>query len=120
MRLGEWSCRAELLDEWSAAEVAGNKDRWVAYLDAAALGTGLRLRARRPGDRFRPQGLGGHAPRLTDWMINAKIPRRYRDRLPLLVTAEGEILWVCGWRVAESGLVGAATKRVARFEFRQR
>lgn len=113
---GEWVLDAALLETWSPAEVTGNPDRWTAYLDAERVQAPV-LRTRRPGDRFRPQGLGGHAPPLTDWMINARVPRAVRDSLPLLVSADGEILWVCGWRVSETATVGPETRRVARFRF---
>jgi len=113
---GGWTLEAAVLEAWTPAEVEAHLDRWTAYLDADAMGQPLVLRTRRPGDRFRPHGMGGHRPRLTDWMINAKVPRAWRDRLPLLV-AGGEILWVCGWRVAETALVGPRTRRVARFRF---
>lgn len=114
----EWALEARLLDEWASGEVEANPDRWTAFLDASALAAPVILRTRRSGDRFRAQGMGGHAPRLTDWMVNAKIRRPWRDRLPLLVAGR-EIVWVCGWRVAETAVIGPSTRQVARFRFRQ-
>jgi tRNA(Ile)-lysidine synthase len=111
---GEWRLRAAFPSSWTLDEIAANPDRWVAYMDADALEGPLVLRPRRSGERFRPHGLGGHAPRLTDWMINAKIPRSWRERLPLLI-ANGEIVWICGWRLSESVVVKPATERVVRF-----
>jgi tRNA(Ile)-lysidine synthase len=49
-------------------------------------------------------------------MINLKIPQVWRDHVPLLVAA-GEILWVCGRRIAESAKVERKTKQVVRFRF---
>jgi tRNA(Ile)-lysidine synthetase-like protein len=115
---GGWVLQADVLDEWTTEEVDANSDRWTAYLDLDALSPPWILRARRRGDRFQPQGMGGHAPRLSDWMINAKVPRTWRNQLPLLIAGE-EIVWVCGWRVAEGALVGPATRRVARFRFQR-
>ena len=63
----------------------------------------LRLRTRRPGDRFKPQGMGGQTRKLKDWMIDRKIPRDLRDQIPL-VCADGEILAIClgdEWRLAD-------------------
>jgi len=114
---GKWHLEASFLDTWTAATVEGNPDRWTAYLDAASVREPLLLRTRRSGDRFRPQGMAGQAPRLTDWMINAKIPRAWRDSLPLLVAGDGEILWVCGWRVSETATIRPTTRQVARFRF---
>lgn len=112
----DWVLHAGLLEQWNLADIAANADPWTAYLDAEALAAPLRLRTRQQGDRFRPQGLGGHGPRLSDWMINARVPRAQREGLPLLVAGE-EIVWVCGWRIAETAAVGPETQRVARFRF---
>ena len=59
-----------------------------------AIGEGnrLELRTRRRGDRFRPSGAGGHSQKLSDTVINMKVPSRWRDRIPILVVG-GEIAW---------------------------
>lgn len=76
----------------------------VALLDAGALttaaGGGLELRSRRPGDRYRPLGSPG-SRKLQDVLVDRKIPREQRDRLPVL-TAGGAIAWVAGCPVAEA------------------
>ena len=62
-----------------------------------------RLRTRRPGDRFKPKGMGGQSRKLKDWMIDRKIPRYLRDGIPL-VAADGEVIAIClgqTWRLAE-------------------
>jgi tRNA(Ile)-lysidine synthetase-like protein len=86
-------------------------DPWVAFLDADALGSGLILRPRQPGDRFQPQGLGGHSTKLNEFMINAKVPKDARAGWPLLCGAAG-IAWVCGLRVAEWAIVRPETRAV--------
>jgi tRNA(Ile)-lysidine synthase len=69
----------------------------------------LTIRARRRGDRFRPFGAGDR--RLKAFLIDAKVPRWERVRLPL-VDAGGEILWVAGVRRAATAPVTAATRDV--------
>jgi tRNA(Ile)-lysidine synthase len=59
----------------------------IAVRDPAALRWPLSLRARRPGDRFRPEG-GRGSKKLKSWLIDRKIPREERDAL--LVLAEGD------------------------------
>ena len=90
-------------------------DSWSAALMIPP-GAHLALRTRRPGDRFAPQGMGGHTQKLADFMINAKIPAPWRDHIPLL-TVDGEIAWVAGWRVSHHFAVPdeAASFFVARF-----
>jgi tRNA(Ile)-lysidine synthase len=94
-----------------------NDDPWQAVMDAAATGTELYLRTRRPGDRFQPFGLAGHTQTVADFMIGAKIPQHVRDALPLVVNAADEILWLPGWRLAERVRVTAATDRVVTLRF---
>ncbi len=98
-------------------EYAANDDRWTAYLDADATGRELALRPRRPGDRFHPLGLGGHAVRLNEYMINVKVPAAERGGWPVLDAGCG-IAWVCGLRVDQRAAIGSGTERVweVRFE----
>ena len=112
----EWVLRADLLDEWDAGQIAANPDPWTAYLNLDALAGPLALRPRRPGDRFRPQGMEGHRVKLSAFLTNLKIPRAWRDRVPLLAAGD-EIVWVCGRRAGEGTTVGPATRRVARLRF---
>jgi tRNA(Ile)-lysidine synthase len=72
----------------------------VALVAADRLSDGLVVRSREAGDRFRPAGLAGHQ-KLQDFLVNRKVPRRNRDRVPLLVDAENRIIWVAGHRLAE-------------------
>jgi tRNA(Ile)-lysidine synthase len=58
------------------------------------------LRSRRPGDRIRPLGCI-HSRRLKEVLIDGRIPRRERSRLPLLCV-EGRIVWVPGVTIDES------------------
>ncbi|MEX2245051.1 MAG: tRNA lysidine(34) synthetase TilS [Dehalococcoidia bacterium] len=58
---------------------------------AIALPAGAVLRARRPGDRVRPRGLGG-TKKLQDWYTDQKVPRRERHAAPV-IAAEGDVLW---------------------------
>lgn len=112
-----WLLRADevTVGEWEAARE--RPDPWTAYCDRDALGDRrLALRTRRPGERFRPQGMGGHSVKLSDFMVNLKIPRRWRGHIPLL-TADDEVVWVCGRRVSETVAVTGRTRRVARFRF---
>jgi len=112
----EWMLRAEVLEEWDATQVAANPDPWTAYLDADALAGPLVVRPRSRGDRFQPQGMGGHRVKLSAFLINRKVPRTWRDHVPLLVTGE-QIAWVCGHRTGERFAVRPDTGRVVRLWF---
>jgi len=86
----------------------------VALLDHDALGAGLSVRTRRPGDRFQPLGLTS-AKKLQDFMVDARIPRRLRDTIPLVIAGD-EIVWVAGYRISERARLTATTRRVLRLE----
>ena len=79
-----------------------------AWLDAEKLGNRLTLRTRRPGDRFQPLGMGGHSVKLSDFWINERLPKRARERCPLVCCGD-EIAWVCGSRIAEPFRVTGST-----------
>jgi tRNA(Ile)-lysidine synthase len=97
-------------------EISAPNHPWTAFCDAHVLAEPLVLRTRREGDRFQPLGMGGHHAKVSELMINLQIPEPWRSHVPLLVAA-GEILWVCGRRLAESVKVEPQTQRVVRFRF---
>ncbi len=65
------------------------------FLDITAVEWPLLVRPKQPGDRFQPLGTM-QKMRLKKFMINRKIPKTIRERIPLLVSPSGEILAVCG------------------------
>jgi len=95
-----------------------NADPWQAFLDFDAVGRELTLRQRRPGDRFCPLGLGGSQKLVGDFLINAKVPRAWRDLVPI-VASPRHIVWLAGWRVDERARVTEATTRVLHLAFRR-
>lgn len=114
-----WQLQVEPLSagDWSAEQLA-SAPRWIAYVDADRLTGPLTLRARRAGDRFQPLGMKGHTMKLSDFLVNQKIPATQRGRWPLL-TCGGEIIWVAGLRLDERYKVTDATKFVTRFSIRR-
>jgi len=89
-----------------------------ACLDADRLGPLVTVRSRLPGDRFHPLGGEGRR-RLKEFLIDGKIPRGRRDRIPLVVGPEG-IAWVVGVRIGDPYRLTELTRRVAVLEYRRR
>ncbi len=112
----KWIVEAKVLKKWDLKQIAVNQDVWTAYFDLGKLVEPLTLRPRRPGDRFRPRGMDGHSCKLSAFMINEKIPHPWRAHVPLL-EADGEIVWVCGYRTADGVAVGPDTREVLRLKF---
>ena len=79
-------------------------------LDLDCMGDRLWVRGRQAGDRFQP--LGMEQPKsLREFMIDARVPRQWRDGLPLVVSEQG-IVCVPGWRIAHWARVTETTRRV--------
>ena len=57
----------------------------------------LAVRNRRPGDRFRPPGVG--RKKLQDFFVDLKVARRDRDAVPLVVDELDRIVWVAGYAI---------------------
>jgi len=112
-----WRLNAEILTRAQMPEKAlDGLDPWQAYLDLERTGTNLVLRWRQAGDRFQPLGMGGKSKPLDEFMIDAKIPQRIRDQLPLLVSPR-HIVWVAGWRPDERVKITEQTAHVLRLKF---
>jgi len=75
------------------------------------------LRPRASADRFHPQGMPTPV-RLKDWMINVKVPRFIRDRLPLLSSGD-QIVWVPGYRVGQPFLVTENSQHIVKLVFKK-
>jgi tRNA(Ile)-lysidine synthase len=106
-----WTITCSVLSAGEAkpgpAEPPGGAQAW---LDAEALGGALVVRRRRPGERFQPLGMGGHSLKLSDYMINRKIPAAARADWPL-VACGSRLAWVAGVQIAEPYRITSATRR---------
>lgn len=77
-----------------AAWMRTGSPRRAALSPRIPTGRAFTVRTRRPGDRIRPLG-SAHPKRLKDLLIDRKVPRLERDRLPLLFLEE-TLVWVPG------------------------
>jgi tRNA(Ile)-lysidine synthase len=93
------------------------KQCYKAYFDLDKAGNKLVVRRRQPGDRFQPLGMS-QPKKLNEFMIDVKISRSWRQRIPLVCSSE-HILWVVGWRIDDRVKVTQDTKQILRLEFKQ-
>ena len=77
--------------------------------DAVDLPT-LHLRYWQAGDKIDPAGMGGRHKKLSDLFTDAKVPRHFRRKLPLVADSRG-LLWVPGLCVSERAKVMRETDR---------
>ena len=87
----------------------------TAHLDFGRISGGLVVRGRRAGDRFQPLGMS-QSKKLGEFMIDAKIPRAWRERVPVVCSAQ-HVLWVVGWRIDDRVKVSGSTQQVLRLTF---
>jgi tRNA(Ile)-lysidine synthase len=75
-----------------------NEDVYTAWLNAANVNSPLIVRSRQTGDRIKPLGMQGHSIKVSDLMINARLPRRARRDWPLVLSGN-EVVWIPGLRL---------------------
>jgi len=105
-QVGGWSIRTDLEPP---PPTPATQDRLEAYLDADKAGADLAVRSRRPGDRLRPLGLGGEK-KLQDILVDAKVPARERDGVPLVCSGD-QIVWVVGHCIDERYALRPTSRR---------
>jgi len=77
----------------------------------------LVIRTRNQGDRIQPFGMNG-TRKLSDIMIDRKVPLNSRDTLPVIEDAAG-IVWVPGLVTSERTRVTGKSERVIRIKLRR-
>ncbi len=82
---------------------------YETLMDADKVSFPLKLRSRKPGDRFMPLGLKG-TKKLQDLLIDRKVPCAERDKVPVLEDQE-KIIWVVGHHLDERVKVTHSTER---------
>ena len=120
--LAGWTVTVRVLDiephsSPTAAPAGALAREHTAYLGRDGVGERLWVRPRRDGDRFHPLGMP-QSKKLQDFMVDSKIPRSWRDRVPLLVAPKG-IAWVVGWRIAEWAKMRDGDPRRLQVRFRR-
>lgn len=86
-----------------------------AFVDVDKLIFPLIIRFKQNGDKFMPLGMHNYK-KLSDFLIDNKVPLPEKEKIPLLINGNGEIIWVAGLRQDNRYKVTATTKKVAIFE----
>lgn len=111
--LGEgWIIKAEIPSDGEIAirDARGNIDPYQAWIDLGEQEPLLIIRSRQFGDRFQPLGMDGKSMKISDFMINQKIPQRARAGWPLICAGD-EIAWVPGYRMGHPFRITEQTQR---------
>ena len=90
----------------------------TVVVDARELGAHLIVRPRRPGDRLQPLGAPGRK-KVQDVLVDRKVPKDDRDRVAIVTTEQGKIVWVAGEVLAEPFRVTSLTTTVVVLTLRR-
>lgn len=87
------------------------KDSTIAFLDADKISFPLVIRAWRQGDKFVPLGMR-HKKKLSDFMIDVKIPLNLKRGVEIVEDANGSILWIVGHRIDDRFKLSDNTEKI--------
>jgi tRNA(Ile)-lysidine synthase len=110
---GGWKFNSSLIKMTSNI----SDDKYIAYLDADLIKGELRVRTRSSGDRFQPLGMK-EEKKVGQFMIDARIPQRWRDRIPIVCVGDN-VIWIVGHRIDDRYKITEKTKNVLRIKFEQ-
>lgn len=105
--------RVEVLDTYPDELDAGTP--FVVYADADRIEKPMRVRTWHSGDRFKPLGMTNEK-KISDFLTDEQVPPHQR-RGVLVLSANGEIAWVIGHRLAHDVRVRPDTETIARLSF---
>lgn len=71
----------------------------------------LKVRRRKAGDKFVPLGMDGHK-KVKDILIDEKVPKYLREKIPLVVDAEDNIIWLAPYRISDDYKITEETNKV--------
>ncbi len=91
------------------------KNHQRVLIDADRLIFPLELRNWREGDAFEPLGMGGKSKKISDLLIEKKIPLQLKGEVRVLVSA-GQIVWVLGLRSSERHKITEKTQHIFEME----
>jgi tRNA(Ile)-lysidine synthase len=98
-------------------QMTGIENNHIAYFDYGKTGNELVVRSRKTADRFIPLGMD-QFKKVGEFMIDTKIPRTWRKRIPVVRSPE-QIIWIVGYRIDDRVKVTNDTGQVLRLEFIQ-
>ena len=104
-----WGDRQFTLDLTSSLEIV--RDPNIAQLDHALLQFPLQIRSWQEGDYFQPLGMQG-SKKLSDYFVQQKINLFDKKNIPIVVNANGDILWIAGYRIDDRYKITENTKKV--------
>ena len=98
------------LSQTAASDYHIQDDPQVGAWDLDKLRFPLQVRNWKPGDWFHPLGMG-HKKKLSDFLIDEKVPANYKPAIQVMTSGE-EIIWLVGHRIDDRYKITDQTKTV--------
>ncbi|TDB68195.1 tRNA lysidine(34) synthetase TilS [Arundinibacter roseus] len=92
-------------------------DPSIAYFDRSLLDFPLTIRPWQTGDWFCPLGMKGKRKKVSDLLIDSRVPLLAKRDCFLLTNNRGDVLWVLGFRSDERFKVNKNTKKILEIKF---
>lgn len=117
--VGSFPCQFWWYNERYAIRVAEKTDvevgQFCVMVDFDQVEMPLTVRSWHEGDRFQPLGMRGKK-KISDLLIEQKVPRIKKLEIPILVDARGLVVAVWPWRIGDDFKITTKTKKVIIFE----
>ncbi len=104
-------------DQYDRIEIPG--EDFLVWMDRSVITGNALLRPRHEGDLIRPLGMGGSSMKVSDMMINEKIPAPYREDWPL-ISGKETVLWVPGGRLSQEASITRESVSLLELKFIRR
>jgi tRNA(Ile)-lysidine synthase len=105
------------MEEASLSDRRSPEPGRVEYVDAGRVGDGaLLLRSWHEGEWFIPLGMSGKK-KVSDFLIDAHVPLHEKKRHPVLTTASGDVVWLCGLRIDDRFKLTSETRNMLKLCF---
>jgi tRNA(Ile)-lysidine synthase len=104
-------------DQFDRTEIPG--EDFLVWMDRSAITGKAVLRTRKDGDMIKPLGMGGSSMKVSDMMINEKIPASYREDWPL-ISRNDMVLWVPGGRLSQEASITRESDSLLELKFIRR
>ena len=91
------------------------KKTYTKQFDYDKIRNGFSVRTRKNGD-FLVIDREGHRKKLSDYMINEKIPAKQRDHIPLIAQGN-EVIWLIGGRIGDNYKIKENTAQIIEIRY---
>ncbi len=112
-QFGPWRVTAELLETGMKEQPAAKgPSSWTEYFDADKIDGPIRIRMRKPGDRFVPLGMS-QSKKVGKFLTLSKVDFTLKKKAFIAEDSQ-KILWVVPIRISEGAKIGPQTARVLK------